>query len=265
MKKLLSTIMVFMMLIVMTACGNQTDGSTVSDRESNIQEESSVDDKTDEEGSSDEESKEESEEESEESEEESSEEQDKEDSPTVVAPSNGSVDLSNAATETTVTEPAAFGQWIKSTRYSATSHQYETVYWRAIGITDDCQGDIDRYNNENHLYTFEQLENDDLKYLIVMYEVYYPEEFPAEDWGITSADISLSIKNPEGGGFTYKGVTYIGLSSAYDISLDQEIHPGDVFSGKALFVMVNDDVDYLFEYSHNNENDEFVYDYSASK
>lgn len=88
----------------------------------------------------------------------------------------------------------------------------------------------------------------------------------AQDWGITTPYISLSVKSPEGGGFKYKGVSYIGLSSTYNVSLDQEIYPGDVFSGKALYVMVNDDnIEYVFEYSYKNEDDEYVYDYSASR
>lgn len=119
----------------------------------------------------------------EESEEESNGDQNKEDSSEIVPSGNGSVDLSNAATKTTISEPAALGQWIKSTRYSATSSKYETIYWRVIGITYDCQEDIDRYNSENHIYVFNPLENEDLRYCMVMYEVCFPEDFPAQDWG----------------------------------------------------------------------------------
>ena len=183
-----------------------------------------------------------------------------------VTPGNGSVDLSNVATETTALEPAALGQWIQSTAHSYDSDQEETVYWRIVDITSDCQEDIDRYHGEkNHFYVFDPLEDEDLAYRIATYEVYYPEDFPAGDRGIFSPDITLHARNPKGGGIKYKGVSYIGLGSCYEIAEKQEIFAGDVYVGKVLYVMINDDVEYVFAYSHKNVEGEYIDDYAAIK
>lgn len=45
------------------------------------------------------------------------------------------------------------------------------------------------------------------------YEVYFPEDFPQEDYGITTVDIDFSVESPDGGGIEANGVAYIGLSS----------------------------------------------------
>ena len=185
---------------------------------------------------------------------------------TVVDPEN--IDITNAVETTSAQEPAKLGEWIKSTRYSAASQEYETIYWRVIGTTYDCQEDIDRYNGENHLYEFTKLENEDLAYCKVTYQVYFPAEFSAKEWGISSANLSLYAENPNGGGIEWKGMAYIGLGSCHDITVDQEIMPGDVFTGEAIYVMINDpSVEYVFEYSHNalGADGEMLYDYAAAK
>lgn len=199
---------------------------------------------------------------------ESNEEENKEDAQEPskdVTPGNGSVDLSNVATATTALEPAALGQWIQSTAHSYDSEQEETVYWRIVDITSDCQEDIDRYNGESHFYVFDPLEDEDLAYRIATYEVYYPEDFPAGDKRIYSPDISLYAQNPKGGGINYKGVSYIGLGSCYEVAEKQEIFPGDVYVGKVLYVMINDDVEYVFRYRHKNDEGEYIEDYAAIK
>lgn len=268
-KKLLSIFMISAMLLTMTACGNKTEDNTVG-RETNVVDDSSdveetnddeeIDDSSDAEEAYDEGSAGDSSEEEpgEEAEEETSE---------PVAPSNGSVDLSNVATETEALAPAALGQWIQSTTYSATSGLYETMYWRIVEVTTDCQEDIDRYNEEDHLYVFEPLEQEELAYHMAIYEVYFPEDFPAAEWGISSPYISISANNPNGGGIEYRGFAYIGLGSSYNIAEEQDIFPGDVYTGKALFAMIDDDVEYVFEYYHNtnDEEDGLIHDYAASK
>lgn len=180
------------------------------------------------------------------------------------------IDISNALESTTAESPAKIGEWIKSTRYSSASQEYEVIYWRVIETTFDCQDDIERYNGENHIYEFAPLENDDLAYCKVVYQVYFPEEFSAKEWGISSPTISLYAKNPDGGGIEYKGVAYIGLGQARDITAESEedLMPGDVFTGEAIYVMVNDpDINYVFEYNHNAEgvDGEMLYDYASYK
>lgn len=188
-----------------------------------------------------------------------------ESSPTSVDP--GEIDISNALEVTSADSPAKLGEWIKSTRYSSVSKEYETIYWRVIDTTFDCQEDIDRYNGENHIYEFTPLENDDLAYCKVTYQVYFPKEFSANEWGISSSNLSLYAKNPSGGGIKWKGVAYIGLGQCMDITEESKctLMPGDVFTGESIYVMVNDpSIEYVFEYTHNAEgsNGEMLYDYS---
>lgn len=178
------------------------------------------------------------------------------------------VDISNAVESTSAEEPAKLGQWIKSTRYSAASGEYETIYWRVIGTTFDCQEDIDRYNSEDHLVEFTELENDDLSYCKVSYQVYFPENFSAHEWGISSSDLSLRAVSLDRGGFEWKGVTYLGLGSCQDITEEQEVMPGDVVNCESIFVMINDpSIEFMFEYVHNTlgAGDDIARDYSASK
>lgn len=264
--------MISAMLLTMTACGNKTDDSTVggetnvADDSSDVEEsndEDDIEDSSDAEEADDEESIGGAEDESVEEPDGEAEEETSE----PVAPSNGSVDLSNAVTETDALAPAALGQWIKSGKYSTASGQDETVYWRIVEVTTDCQADIDRYNGEDHLYIFEPLEQEELAYHIAIYEVYFPEDFPAAEWGISSPYISISAKNPNGGGIEYKGFSYIGLGSSYNIAEDQDIFPGDVYTGKALFAMIDDDVEYVFEYYYDSNDEEIglIHDYAASK
>ena len=178
------------------------------------------------------------------------------------------IDVSNALESTSAEEPAKLGEWIKSTRYSAASGEYETIYWRVIGTTFDCQEDIDRYNSENNFVEFTELENKDLSYCKVSYQVYFPEDFSAKEWGISSADLSLRAQSPDGGGIEWNGMAYIGLGSCQDISVEQEIMPGDVFNGESIFVMIDDpSIEYVFEYYHNTlgAGDEVIYDYASPK
>lgn len=183
-----------------------------------------------------------------------------------------SVDVSDAITETSPEKPAALGQWVKSAKYSPFSKKYETVYWRVIGTTFDCQADIDRYNAEGNLMQIDELESEVLSYCKVSYEVYFPETFSMAEYGVTSPDLSLSVQSPDGGGIEYDGVSYIGLSMTHDISVEQEIHHGDVFKGEAIYAMIDDpSVSYVFKYGHTPEGQEsgesngMVYEYVASK
>ena len=118
-------------------------------------------------------------------------------------------------------------------------------------------------------FRMRELDNDDLEYCMLTYEVYFPEDFPQADYGITSVDMDFGIENPDGGGIEKDGVAYIGLSSVWDISEAPEInefYAGDTFTeGKAIFAMVKDVSGYVVESSYPDENDEMVYSYVEGK
>lgn len=270
MKKLFAIVLALLMMVMLVACkfgsqdeadaGTQTTGQ-VETTEGTVPDEETTE-PTEESSEATEEPTEESTEASEETNEEASEATEG----ATVDPDD--VDISNAVESTSAEEPAKLGQWIKSTRYSAASGEYETIYWRVIGTTFDCQEDIDRYNSEDHLVEFTELENDDLSYCKVSYQVYFPEDFSAKEWGISSAELSLRAQSPDGGGIEWNGIAYIGLGSCQDISVEQEIMPGDVFNGEAIFVMIDDpSIVYVFDYYHNSlgAGDEVIHDYASPK
>ena len=158
---------------------------------------------------------------------------------------------------------------METKRYSAEDSQYHTVYYRITDIVRGAQDEVDAYNASDSFVKLENLDNDELEYCMLTYEVYFPEDFPQADYGITSVDMDFGIENPDGGGIEKDGVAYIGLSSVWDISEAPEInefYAGDTFTeGKAIFAMVKDVSGYVVESSYPDENDEMVYSYVEGK
>lgn len=168
--------------------------------------------------------------------------------------------------------PAKIGDWIETKRYSATDKADHTVYYRIkdiIRYNDEVQAALDAYNNADHLRKFEPIESDDLEYCLIKYDVFFPADYPENDWGITTVDIRFSIESPTGGGIKANGMSYIGLSSVYDISVKPEInefYAGQTFEdGMATFAMVKGVSDYLVETSYSDENDQIVAAYVEGK
>lgn len=165
---------------------------------------------------------------------------------------------------TTLEAPAKIGDWVETKLYSAQDKAYHTVYFRITDIVRDSatvQAAIDAYNNADHLRTFEPLENDDLEYCLIKYETAFPADFPQAEWGITSVDVNFSITTVEGGGIKANGLSYIGLSSVYDITESPEInefYAGQTFTdGQAIFAMVKGVNDYVVEtYYFEGEDDD---------
>jgi len=194
--------------------------------------------------------------------------------PTEVQPSNGNVDISGAAATTSIEAPANAGQWVKTAIHNPVSGEYETAYWRIVSTTFDCQSEIDRYNSEERLFAwdFSPLESDIMSYCMVTYEVYLPEDFSSNDWGLSSsvAQLGIRAKGADGNNIEWQGVSYIGMGSCYDITerYEDNLYPGDVYTGKCVYVMINDpDVEYIFEFYHRGlgVDAEYTYDYSKAK
>ena len=171
--------------------------------------------------------------------------------------------------QTSIEQPAKIGEWVETMRYSATDKANHTVYYRVTDIVRGAQAEVDAYNAEDHVVKLTALENDDLEYCMVKYEVYFPADFPQEDYGITSVDINFGIESPDGGGIEANGVSYIGLSTVWDISESPEInefYAGSTFTeGKAIFAMVKGVSDYVLQASYYDENDEVHYSYVEGK
>ena len=131
MKKLFAIVLALLMMVMLVACefGSQeeTDAGTQTTGQVETTEGTVPDEETTEPTEESSEATEEPTEESKETTEEASEATEG----ATVDPDD--VDISNAVESTSAEEPAKLGQWIKSTRYSAASGEYETIYWRAIG------------------------------------------------------------------------------------------------------------------------------------
>lgn len=187
--------------------------------------------------------------------------------PAPIEPANPATDgeytIENAVDgkDTSMENPAKFGQWVKATRYNPTSGKNDVAYWRIVNITTDCQADIDAYTG---FYKLDPIEQDGLSYYAATYEVYFPEDWEVPEWGISSPTISLSARNPEGGGYTLNGLTIIGLGHCIDMNLQpaDKLMPGQTYTGKVIYTMLTEEPHYVFEYYYNVEGAEgLVYSY----
>lgn len=171
--------------------------------------------------------------------------------------------------ETSIDAPAKIGEWVETKRYSAEDEQYHTVYYRITDVVRDAQEEVDAYNATDSVVKLTDLDDDNLEYCMITYEVNFPSDYPQADYGITTVDINFGVENPDGGGIEKDGVAYIGLSTVWDISETpgiNEFYAGDTFTeGKAVFAMVKDVSDYVFETSYTDENGEMVYSYVEGK
>ena len=165
--------------------------------------------------------------------------------------------------QTAIDAPAKIGEWVETKRYSAEDSGYHTVYYRVTNVArgDEAKKAVDAYNAEDHAVVIGEVEGE-LEYGLIEYEVYFPEDFPQADYGITSIDINFSVTSPDGGGIKANGMSYIGLSSVWDISKAPEInefYAGQTFTeGKAVFAMVKGVTDYVFEVSYYLDDEEYV-------
>lgn len=150
-------------------------------------------------------------------------------------------------------KPAKVGDWVQATRYSAQDKRNHVVYYRITGVKrgDDVEKTIRAWNEADHITKFQDIKDDDLEYCSFTYDVYFPEDYPEAEWGITSASLSFSVTDKDGGGITDEnGTSYIGLSSVHDVSATVEnntLHAGDTFHGESVYAMVKSVHDYVFE------------------
>lgn len=165
--------------------------------------------------------------------------------------------------EATLEKPAKFGEWVETKKYSGQDSKYHTIYYKITGVIrgEEAKKIVDAYNAEGHMFSFKELEQEDLEYGIVTYETYFPKDFPQGDYGITEVSADLSLCNLEDSGLI---ANYVGLSSVWDISdtpSSNEFYAGDTFKdGRAVFAMVKGFTEYLFNGSY-NENDTEVNTY----
>lgn len=175
-------------------------------------------------------------------------------------------DLENAQFYEDPMNPAKLGEWVKSEYWNG-DKEGGTYYWRVVDVTADCQKEIDEWNNAGHLTQFAELTQEHISYRMVTYQIYFPEDYKVGEYGAsTGTKITLGAKNPEGGGFTYNGLTYLGLGQTWSID-DSSLRyqPGDVATCKSIYAMLDADITYVFEGHFTDKEGNLVYGYSASK
>lgn len=149
----------------------------------------------------------------------------------------------------TLNNPAKLNEWIKIKMYNPVSDNDDECYVRITGVVSGAAVDqaIAEYEVSHTYLTINELEYDDLEYMYYTYDVYFPNEWEARDYGISSPDADSSITNTEG---SSRIGNYI-LGSAWEITPDeddQEVHPGGMYHGKKLYAMVKGNTSYYVEF-----------------
>lgn len=147
------------------------------------------------------------------------------------------------------TNPAPFGAWVKCTSYNATSHNYETIYWRLVEISTDAQEAIDAYNEASTWRTYDPITDTEVQWYKLSYQMYYPETWPTPSYGFTSPGIDGFAKNPKGGAFSHNGIAYLGLGQLYDLfpGYNETHYAGDLVMHTAIFDMLIEEPEYVFQ------------------
>ena len=166
--------------------------------------------------------------------------------------------------------PAPLGEWIKSMAYNPESEKQEVIYWRIVNVNPDAQASVDAYNDGNNFWILEQPDEGFIKFYEVDYEITYPEDYTASDFGITASSLSLSAEKPDGRGFQKDGTLYLGVGSATDVTKDTlgkgegYPQPGDTVKFRSVYTMIEGETDYVFCLEYKDLNDQRVSSYAAS-
>lgn len=235
----------------LTACGNN-DNSSVSDSE--VTESQTETETTETEEATEAETEEESEEETEaETEEETTDES--VDSKTAGSSEEddfGDITISMDGAESTEESPVKFNEWATIGTYSATDSVYHNIAVRitkvttasddqkyvddAIALNNDCSSDFGQIDVSKIKVP------NDCELCVVDYEIAIPANFPTNDWGVTSPNVSLSVENTDGAGFPSAdgASSYIGLSTTTDLEMEEDpsYQVGNTYAFRALYIMV---------------------------
>lgn len=162
--------------------------------------------------------------------------------------------------------PAKIYSWVKAEYWNG-DKEGGIYYWRITDVTADCQEEIDEWNKAGHLTQFTELTQENISYRMVTYQIYFPEDYKVGEFGASiGTKVIPTAKNPDGGGFTVDGLTYLGLGQTWSLE-DSSLRykPGDLVTCRAIFAMVDADVNYVFEGHFSDKAGEMHYGYSASK
>ncbi len=175
-------------------------------------------------------------------------------------------DVSSAeeGTETSESEAVPLGTWVKTAMYAAQDETFHTVYVRLTKVTtesadaayvDSAIETNDTFGEEEDAFDKDALEvPEDGELVVLDYEVYVPEDFPAASYGMPEPRLYFSIRNIGGGGIPSKdgSDSYVGLGTTVDLIVqdpEEVCQPGHVYKERCVFAMVNGYTDYVAVYS----------------
>ena len=171
-----------------------------------------------------------------------------------------------------IDSPAPFGEWVTSATFNPVSEEQEIIYWRVVNVREDAQDTVDEYNKNSKFTTIVTSSDEDfIKFYELEYEIKYPEDYSAKDFGITSINLSLWAENPDGAGFDKDGVSYIGLGQCLDVTSgvmeksDTKPQPGDTETKKAVFTMLEGNPNFVFSYEYRDIGGERKTSFAASR
>lgn len=183
----------------------------------------------------------------------------------------GEVSEAYTADKTSETEAVPLGEWGQMTSYSTEDDQYHTTYLRITQVTSESedpeyiQGAFDEHNNLAE-YDFQEVYPEDVElpsdveWLIVDYEIYYPEEFPTGVYGIIENGVTFSAINPEGGGIPSQDGTsvYLALGTPEALYVDtiENSQPGDIRKARNVYTMVKEYDAFIFDLLFNLDDGE---------
>lgn len=165
-------------------------------------------------------------------------------------------------TATTDEKAADIGQWVKTSTYSATDKVYHTIYVRVTKVATKSKDsayvdDAIKLNNElssdyGKIDVSKIKIPSDAELCVMDYEVYIPSDFPTQEWGIVSPNISFGVSNIGGGGIPSADgtTTYIGMGTMSGLKTQKETkyQVGNTYSFRNLYIMVKGYEDYVFDY-----------------
>lgn len=171
-----------------------------------------------------------------------------------------------------IDSPAPFGEWVTSAHFNAVSGKEEVIYWRIVNVREDAQDTVDEYNKNSKFTTIVTSSDEDfIKFYELEYEIKYPEEYTAAEWGISSVNLSMWAENPDGAGFDKDGVSYIGLGQCLDVTngvrekSDTKPQPGDTETKIAVFTMLEGSPNFVFSYEYTDVDGERKTSFAASR
>ncbi len=144
------------------------------------------------------------------------------------------------------------GEWITLSRTAAADGEEHKVRLRVTAIERDPAKAKERIEAFNSSAAGSMIDTgsagDGLSFCVASYEVEYPEEYPAEDFGITDPALPFSVTGTDGGPLVRDDTQYEGLSSTVEMgppSQGYDFYPGQTYEGEIAFLMIENDTGYL--------------------